>query len=622
MSERARQLLFLSRTRVAALVMLALVAALAFHLFTLQVTEHGYYRTLSDENRLSLIPSPPPRGLIYDRSGLLLADNRTVYSLEITPSLVADMDALLRQVRAVVEVGDDDLRRFRKTLRAGGFTRSIELRTRLSEEEVARFAVLRHHLRGADVVGRLVRHYPYDELFAHAIGYVGAISRDDLAALDQRRYRGTRHVGKTGIENHYERELHGLPGFRRVEVNAGGHLIRTIGGSKPRPGSDVMLTIDTALQEQAYSALGDYDGAVVALDPRSGDVLTLVSKPSFDPNLFSGSFSRERYRHLLNSPDKPFFNRAVSGQYPPGSIIKPMVALAALHNRVGDMQRKIFAGPYYQLPGYSRRYHDWREEGHGWINMNTAIVQSCDVFFYDTAHRLGINRLALFLEDFGLGSPTGVDTTAELAGIVPSPQWKREALGQAWFPAETIIAGIGQGYMLATPLQMAAMAAVLANRGERVVPRLVKAVRQSDTGLWRPLPVAERKRVIASPPEHWDYVIDAMNSVIHSPNGTAYRISRGMDYIAAGKTGTVQVTEIKEDVRYGIAEKEKLEPGSALEDHAMFIAFAPVENPEIAVAVVVEHGGSGARTAAPIARRLLDVYFGLLRAQFSLHASG
>jgi len=621
-SERARQLLFLKRTRVAALVMLALVAALAFHLFTLQVTEHGHYRTLSDENRLSLIPSPPPRGLIYDRSGLLLADNRTVYSLEITPSLVADMDALLRQVRAVVEVGEDDLRRFRKMLRAGGFTRSIELRTRLSEEEVARFAVLRHHLRGADVVGRLVRHYPYDELFAHAIGYVGAISRDDLAALDQRRYRGARHVGKTGIENHYERELHGLPGFRRVEVNAGGHLIRTIGGSKPRPGSDVMLTIDTALQEQAYSALGDYDGAVVALDPRSGDVLTLVSKPSFDPNLFSGSFSRERYRHLLNSPDKPFFNRAVSGQYPPGSIIKPMVALAALHNRVGDMQRKIFAGPYYQLPGYSRRYHDWREEGHGWINMNTAIVQSCDVFFYDTAHRLGINRLALFLEDFGLGSPTGVDTTAELAGIVPSPQWKREALGQSWFPAETIIAGIGQGYMLATPLQMAAMAATLANRGERVVPRLVKAVRQSDTGLWKPLPVAERKRVIASPPEHWDYVIDAMNAVIHSPNGTAYRISRGMDYVAAGKTGTVQVREIKEDVRYGLAEKEEHEPGSELEDHAMFIAFAPIDNPEIAVAVVVEHGGSGARTAAPIARRLLDVYFGLLRAQFSLHASG
>jgi len=620
-SERARQLLFMRRTRVAALVMLALVAALAFHLFTLQVTEHGHYRTLSDENRLSLIPSPPPRGLIYDRSGLLLADNRTVYSLEITPSLVADMDALLRQVRAVVEVGDDDLRRFRKALRAGGFTRSIELRTRLSEEEVARFAVLRHHLRGADVVGRLVRHYPYDELFAHAIGYVGAISRDDLAALDQRRYRGARHVGKTGIENHYERELHGLPGFRRVEVNAGGHLIRTIGGSKPRPGSDVMLTIDTALQEQAYSALGDHDGAVVALDPRSGDVLTLVSKPSFDPNLFSGSFSRERYRRLLNSPDKPFFNRAVSGQYPPGSIIKPMVALAALHNHVGDMQRKIFAGPYYQLPGYSRRYHDWREEGHGWINMNTAIVQSCDVFFYDTAHRLGINRLALFLEDFGLGRPTGVDTTAELSGIVPSPQWKREALGQAWFPAETIIAGIGQGYMLATPLQMAAMAAVLANRGERVVPRLVKAVRQSDTGLWRPLPVAERKRVIASPPEHWDYVIDAMNAVIHRPNGTAYRISRGMDYVAAGKTGTVQVREIKEDVRYG-GEKEELEPGSKLEDHAMFIAFAPVENPEIAVAVVVEHGGSGARTAAPIARKLLDVYFGLLRAQFSLHASG
>ena len=621
MNERARQRLFLTRTRSAALAMLALVAALSFHLFTLQVTEHGYYRTLSDENRLNLIPSPPPRGLIYDRSGLLLADNSTVYSLEITPSLVADMDTLLRQVRGVVEVGDDDLRRFRKTLRTGGFTRSIELRTRLSEEEVARFAVLRHRLRGADVVGRLVRHYPYDELFAHAIGYVGAISRDDLLNLDQRRYRGSRYIGKTGIENHYERELHGRPGFRRVEVNAGGHLIRTIGGRKPRPGSDVMLTIDTALQEQAYSALGDHDGAIVALDPRSGDVLALVSKPSFDPNLFSGNFSERQYRHLLNSSAKPFFNRAVSGQYPPGSTIKPMVALAALHNRVTDMQRKIFAGPYYQLPGYSRRYHDWRKEGHGWISLDTAIVQSCDVFFYDTAHRLGINRLALFLEDFGLGSATGVDTTAELSGIVPSPQWKREALGQSWFPAETIIAGIGQGYMLATPLQMAAMAATLANRGERVVPRLVKAVRQAD--LWRPLPVAERKQVVTSPLEHWDYVIDAMVSVIHSPNGTAYRISRGMDYDAAGKTGTVQVSEIKHDYHDydDLIRKEAPPAEEGLEDHAMFIAFAPVEHPEIAVAVVVEHGGSGARTAAPIARRIFDVYFGLLRAQFSLHAS-
>ena len=617
MSERVRRRLFLARVAVAAVATVAAVAGVLFHLFTLQVSEHDHYRTLSEENRLKLLPSPPARGSIYDRNGLLLAGNHTAYSIEITPSAVADVEATLREVRAVVDVGDGDVRRFRKMLAAGASPRhGVPLRSHLSDEEVARLAVVRHRLDGVDLVGHLARHYLYDGLFAHAIGYVGAISRDDLGAFETHKYRGAPYIGKTGVERRYERALYGVVGFRRVEINAGGHVIRDVGGRKPRPGDDLMLTLDAALQEQAHAALDGHSGAVVVLDPRNGDVLALVSRPSYDPNLFSTGFSDEEYDWLRDGADKPFFNRAVSGQYPPGSTIKPVVALAALHNGVADVKRRMFAGPYYQLPGYSRRYYDWREEGHGWVDMSKAITQSCDVFFYDTAQRLGIVKLAAFLERFGFGAPTGIDATAEAPGLVPSPAWKREALGQPWFPAETIIAGIGQGYMLATPLQMAAMTAVLAMRGEQAVPRLVKAMRGASEQAWRPLPLAARKRVVDGAAEHWDYIVGAMVAVVHSPNGTAYRISDGMSYFAAGKTGTAQLKTIVRDETGGIEEQQDYP-----EDHAMFVAFAPVEEPEIAVAVVIEHGGSGGRAAAPVARRIFDAYFDLSRVRPSLDAA-
>ncbi len=615
MSARARRRLFFGRVVVAALATLAAVIAVLFHLFTLQVSEHDHYRTLSEENRLNLLPSPPARGSIYDRNGLLLAGNRTAYSIEITPSLVGDVDATLRALRAVVAVTDDDVRRFRRMLAAAPPRHGVLLRSHLSEEEVARLAILRHRLDGVDIVGRLARDYPYDELFAHAIGYVGAISRDDLGDFEASKYRGAPYIGKTGVERRYERVLYGAAGFRRVEVNAGGHVIRDVGGRKPRAGDDLMLTLDAALQEQAYAALDGHHGAVVALDPRNGDVLALVSRPSYNPNLFSGGLSDEEYNWLRDSASKPFFNRAVSGQYPPGSTIKPVVALAALHNGTGDVHRRLFAGPYYQLPGYSRRYYDWREEGHGWVDMGKAITQSCDVFFYDAAQRLGIVRLAAFLRRFGLGRATGIDTTAELPGLVPSPEWKRHALGQPWFPAETVIAGIGQGYMLATPLQMAAMTAVLAMRGEQAAPRLVKAVRGAHEQAWRALPPAARKRVFGGAAEHWDYVIGAMVAVVHSPNGTAFRISDDLSYFVAGKTGTAQLKTIVRD-EAGSAEQRENDP----EDHAMFVAFAPVEEPEIAVAVVIEHGGSGGRAAAPAARRIFDAYFDLSRVRLSLGA--
>ena len=615
--EHARRRLFVARVVVAALIMTGAVAYVLSHLFALQVSDHDHYRTLSEENRLKLLPAPPARGSIYDRNGLLLAANRTAYSVEIIPSLVDDVDAMLREVGAVVAVGDADVRRFRKLLASdAGSRHGVLLRSHLSEEEVARLAVVRHRLDGVEVVGHLARDYPYDELFAHAIGYVGAVSNDDLDDFKASQYRGVSYIGKTGVERRYERVLRGSAGFRRVEVDAAGRVIRDVGGHKPRPGDDLMLTLDAALQEQAHAALGDHHGAVVALDPRNGDVLALASRPAYDPNLFSGGLSSDEYARLRASTSKPFFNRALSGQYPPGSTIKPVVALGALHHGTGDVRRRLFAGPYYQLPGYSRRYYDWREEGHGWVNMSKAITQSCDVFFYDAAERLGIVRLGAFLKRFGLGDITGIDATAEAPGLVPSPEWKRRALDQPWFPAETIIAGIGQGYMLATPLQMAVMTAVLAMRGEQAVPRMVKATREANAEAWRLLAPAARKRVFEGTAEHWDYVVGAMVAVVHGANGTAYRISGDLAYFVAGKTGTAQLKTIVRD-EFGSAEEQEDYPG----DHAMFVAFAPVEEPEIAIAIIVEHGGSGGRAAAPVARRILDAYFDLNRMRLSLDAA-
>lgn len=602
---RSYRKIFFRRICVSAVVVVALSAVLIINLMVLQFDKRGHYSTLAENNRLQLSAISPPRGVMYDRNGVPLAVNRTFYRLEVTPSLVGEnLDEMLARLQHVIAFDPGDLKRFRRTVARQPSFRNAVLKTHLTQREIARFAVDRYRFSGVEVVGELGRRYPYRETFAHAIGYVGLLDRDDLAAVDRRQYRGARYIGKVGLEKRYEETLRGQPGVRTVEVNAQGRVIREISKRSPQAGRDVLLTLDRDLQTAAYDALGDYEGAVVVMDPRNGDILALVSKPAFDPNRFLSGFSTEAYQELLESPRRHFFHRAVSGQYPPGSTIKPIVALAGLDHGITSPGYYMFAGPHFSVPGNTRRFHDWKPEGHGWVSLRESIAQSCDVYFYDLAYRTGIDKLHRAFRSFGLGRPSGIDVVAEAAGLVPSREWKQERLRMPWFPEETVITGIGQGYFSATPLQLASVAATIANRGLRVKPRLVRGVRDREGRRWelrRPVNAG----TVEFPPEHWRLVVDGMIDVVHRQNGTAYRIGADAPYMMAGKTGTAQIYSISEEERaQNIEVTEK-----SLMDHALFIAFAPVDAPTVAIAVTVEHAGSGAKYAAPIARRVLDVYF-------------
>ena len=597
--------IFFRRVCVSAVAVVAMSAVLIINLMVLQIDKRGHYSTLAENNRLHFSAIAPSRGVIYDRNGAPLAVNRSFYRLEVTPSLVGeDLDEMLARLRRVVAFDASDAKRFKQTVARQPSFRTAVLKAHLTQSEIARFAVDRYRFSGVEVVGELGRRYPYREVFAHAVGYVGLLDRDDLAAVDQRRYRGTRYIGKVGLEKTYEETLRGNPGVRTAEVNAQGRVIREISKRSPQAGRDVLLTLDRDLQAAAYDALGDYEGAVVVMDPRNGDVLALVSKPAFDPNRFLSGFSFEAYQGLLESPRRHFFNRAVSGQYPPGSVIKPIVALAGLGHNVTSPDYYIFAGPYFSVPGNTRRFHDWKPAGHGWVSLRESIAQSCDVYFYDLAYRTGIDKLHQAFRSFGLGRSSGLDITSEAAGLVPSREWKQQQLRMPWFPEETVITGIGQGYLSVTPLQLASVAATIANRGLKVKPRLVRAVREREGRGWearRPVNVG----VVEFSPEHWQLVVDGMVDVVHGQNGTAYRIGADAPYTMAGKTGTAQTYSISEEERARNVEVTE----KSLMDHALFIAFAPVDAPTVAIAVTVEHVGSGAKHAAPIARQVLDVYF-------------
>ncbi len=588
--------------RVAVLVGLCvlLVGALAARMVHLQVIGHEHYSDLATDNRVRLSPIPPTRGLIYDRRGVLLADNLPAFNLEIVPEQVRDLPNLLARLGEVVALDDDDIQRFERLRRRLPPYRSIPVKTNLSEREVAAFMVVRHRFDGVDVQARLQRHYPFGARFAHLLGYVGRINERELKRVDARNYRATTHIGKTGIEKYYESLLHGTVGVREDEVNSHGRRIRTLRETPPRPGESLVLSVDARLQAVATAALGGRSGAVVALDPRNGEVLALVSEPDFDPNLFVNGISRRDYARLRDDPERPLFNRALRGQYPPGSTVKPVVALAGLESGVVSAARRMFAGPYYELPGGGRRFRDWKRGGHGWVDMDRAIVRSCDVYFYDLSYKLGIDRLHDFYARFGLGRRTGIDLPGELGGLLPSRDWKRRRYRQAWYPGETVILGIGQGYLLATPLQLATMTACLAMRGDCHRPHLLKAriasavpPRDTRRDAWR---------ITLRDPRHWDVIIDAMRHVVSSPEGTGRRIADA-PYAIAGKTGTAQVFSLAEDEEY---DADKL--ARHKRDHAWFIGFAPVEAPRIAVAVIVEHAGHGGSVAAPVARRVMDAW--------------
>ena len=604
MADHIPKRLFKSRVVTAAIIILGLLSLLLYNLYNLQLIQYSDYQTTSDGNRFDLISISPQRGLIYDSKGQVLAANRTSYSLELLPNLITNRDTVIEKLQSLPNLDTRELSDLENKIRANPNSRLV-LHPNLLEEEVALIASELYRMPELEIVGRLVRYYPKNDLFSHVIGYVGIVDTADLAKIDRKNYLERDYIGKTGVERYYESMLRGKLGLRRVEVNARRKILASTNLRPALAGNDIMLTIDTRLQRAAYEALAEYQGAVVALDPRSGSVLAMVSKPAFNPNLFTYNFSSKKYQELnADNSLNPFFNRTISGQYAPGSTLKPVVALAALKYDTVDPSYQMYAGPYYQIPGFKRHYRDWREQGHGWVDLGLSITQSCDVFFYDVAYRMGVLNLSSFLKEFGLGHKTNIDTTSEASGLVPTPHWKYSQRNEKWFPAETIMMGIGQGYLLTTPIQLATMTATLANRGKRVTPHLVRAHRKAGQTEWQEKIPQSPEQLKNNSAQDWDYVIDAMIDVVHRPNGTAYKIGQFAEYEIAGKTGTVQTRRIVD------REKEKeMELQRELRDHAMFIGFAPPTAPEIAIAVVVEHSGSGSKYAAPVALRVLDAYF-------------
>ncbi len=598
--------LFKSRVVTAGIIILGLFSLLLYNLYHLQVTQYSDYQTTSDGNRFDLISISPQRGLIYDSKGQVLAANRTSYNLELIPDLITNRDTTIKRLQSLLNLDTGELSDLENKIKANPNSHRLVLRANLFEEEVALIASELYRIPEVEIVGRLVRYYPENDLFSHVIGYVGTVDSKDLGRIDKQNYLRRDDIGKTGIEKYYEPMLRGKLGLRRVEVNAHRKILASTNLRPALAGDDIMLTVDTHLQRIAYEALAEHQGAVVALDPRSGSVLAMVSKPTFNPNLFTYNFSERKYQELnADASFNPFFHRAVSGQYAPGSTLKPVVALAALKFKIVNPSYRMYAGPYYQIPGFQRHYRDWREQGHGWVDLGLSITQSCDVFFYDVAYRMGVAKLSSFLQEFGLGGKTNIDTASEASGLVPNPHWKHSERNEQWFPAETIMMGIGQGYLLATPLQLAVMTATLANRGKGITPYLVQAHRKTGYTKWQKKTPQSAVQLSDNSEQDWDYVIDAMVDTVHRPNGTAYKIGQFAEYKIAGKTGTVQTRRLHD------REKEReMELQRELRDHAMFIGFAPPSKPEIAIAVVVEHSGSGSKYAAPVARRVLDAYFG------------
>jgi len=595
--------LFTHRAITALAITVVLMLMLITRLINLQVIEHNTYTVLSDNNRVHIAALPPTRGLIFDRNGVLLAQNLPSYSLQIIPEQVDDVDVTIEQLRQLISITEDDEQRFRKRYESSRRFKPITLRTRLSDEEVARFAVNRHRFPGVDIAARLYRHYPQGDLAVHALGYVGRINERELQSIDTSTYEGTDFIGKTGVEKFYEDILHGEVGVRQVETNAQGRTLRVLEQTPPVPGLNLHLTLDADMQRIAEQALGEERGAVVAIDPRDGSVLVMASMPGFDPNLFVGGIDSKAYHALRDSLDQPLFNRVLRGRYPPGSTLKPFIGLAGLEYGVVEPNASIYCPGWYMLDGDDHKYRDWKKGGHGSVNLTRSMVESCDVYYYDLALTLGIDRISNFLEPFGLNDLTGIDTSGELAGLVPSREWKRRAKREPWYPGETLITGIGQGFNLVTPLALASATATLSTYGQHLRPRIVAATEDPDTGDIVDFPVVSNITVAAEDHANWHYIIKTMVDVVHSPRGTARRIGKDAPYTIAGKTGTAQVFGIKQDEEYVEEDIQK-----RLRDHALFIAFAPAHEPKIAVAVIVENGGSGGAVAAPIARKVMDAW--------------
>ena len=592
--------LFARRLFVGTLVTLLLTVVLSLRYFDLQISRHEDFATQSNNNRVLVRPLPPSRGLIYDRKGELIADNRPSYNLTIVPERSQNVEHLLSELGKLINISKRDIDRFNKNLRRRRPYEQTTLHVNLSESERAILAVNGHRLNGAETSARLIRHYPLKDLFAHAVGYVGRINERETQTIEAVKYSGTDSIGKIGLEKFYEAQLLGTVGSEQVETNARGRAMRILDQTPAVSGDNLTLYLDSDLQRVAFDAFQGERGALVAIEIETGGILAMVSTPSYDPNLFVTGISQNNYDGLLYSNDRPLFDRSIRGQYPPGSTIKPLFGLIALQHDIVTPEYKINDNGYFFFKGIERpwRDHNFARGGHGdGVDLSKAIIESCNIYFYGLGVKTGIDLLADYGSQFGLGAKTGIDMPSERPGIMPSRAWKKGAHGQSWFKGDTINTSIGQGFMLTTPLQLAVMSARIASRGDVRTPRLVKSINGVEQ------PAAEGGAKIDISPRHWDYMHKAMQDVVHSSRGTARSINKGLDYKIAGKTGTAQAISIDAEEKYDSSKLNKNQW-----DHALFVAFAPVENPKIAIGLIVENGEHGGSSAAPIARAVFDAY--------------
>jgi penicillin-binding protein 2 len=589
---------FIWRIVVAVVFILLALGLVIARLYWLQVTNHEIYTTLSTENRIRLLPLPPTRGEIVDRNGVFLAQNIPSIDLFIYPDKVKNIGETIEQLAQVIAISDDDKKRFYKRKKRQRRFERIAIRTGLNQQEMAKFAVERHLFQGVDMGITLRRYYPYGELTAHVVGYIGRINEQELERIDQTAYSGTSHIGKTGLERYYEEQLHGEVGVQKVEMDATSHIMRVINTRPPVNGKDIKLHFDIELQRIAMNGLGEHSGAVVAIDVKSGGILVLASKPGFDANLFVDGISYKNYGALQKNPETPLYNRTIHGSYPAGSTIKPFLALAGLELGTVTANQSIYCPGHYRIKGSGRKFRDWKKSGHGTTNLYKAIEQSCDVYFYNLAYSMGIDNMHDYLTQFHFGRPTGIDMPNETGAVLPSTAWKKKRYNRVWVQGDTVNAGIGQGYFLVSPLQLAYATTVLAGDGKLIPPRLASHINDISTALFdNEIPGIEKNT-----PHHWQQVIRGMSQVVEAPRGTAKRI-RSKEYRIAGKTGTAQVVSMKQNETYNAKKLAKDK-----HDHALFVAFAPTDDPQIAISVIVEHGGHGGSTAAPIARRIMDAY--------------
>ncbi|MGM0905819.1 MAG: penicillin-binding protein 2 [Pseudomonadota bacterium] len=594
------------RVLVAMVIVVAAFVALASNMYHLQVSEHNELQTRSNDNRIKLLPLAPNRGLIYDRNGVLLAENTPIYSLDITPEEIDDLDSTLNQLQKLLSFPDATIERFYRNLKNQRRFNNVPLMDNLNEQQLAVFAAQQHKYPGVSIEARLIRNYPHKELLTHAVGYVAKINRNDVEKLRESgelpNYAASRTIGKLGIEKYYEKELHGEVGYQSVEVNNRGRAVRTLSIEAPTPGQDIVLELDLELQRKAAELLGEQRGSIILMDATTGGILSMASTPSYDPNWFVNGISVNQYQSLLNSTQSPLLNRVTQGAYPPASTIKPQIGLLGLEDGTITEKTRIWDPGWFEIKGVDRRYRDWLAWGHGWVDVETAITESCDTFYYDLALKLGVDKISSFMEQFGFGQKTGIDIHEEVPALMPSRGWKRARFGQPWYAGETLSVGIGQSYWTATPMQLAVATAMIANKGEHLVPRLLRGKIQE--GEFEEALITHREPLTLEDSGNWEVITQGMRNVNMEQKGTAQAAFKDAPYSSAGKTGTAQVRSLGQEEEYNaedIAERYR--------DNAMYVGYAPADDPKVIVAVTIENSlGGGGSVAAPVARKMLDLW--------------